>query len=842
MKGKLLCGMALLTLGVTSCKDDEIKFDQEAYDNSIKKAFVVENVDASHNWATVGTVNVSVTMTGDYGTAYEVGIYLDNPIGASKATCLYEEKITSGSTMHATVSCPLSRQSLFIGVFDEAGRGMAEAVAIADGKATASIDLGGSAAAAPRRAAGSTDRNTYIKTNTATYYIDNLEGYSNNFADYYDLSLVPNTDQLNKQEYTAANNYQGGPAYGDGKHFVLPNGKSYTISSQTYNNAWDNTVIIVHGTLTIPSDISELRLWGDNTYGQTIVVASDGKLVCNAAKLTLANKSNIINYGEVELNGTAVDYANGAPKGFFNGGTIKGTNGAGINFAGGTPYYNSGNIDLTDKGYIKFNGSITFTNVGHIHAYNCAAANSGAEEVNGWAVSAGAQNATVYNLCDMTFDRFFGVNVYVGTDNSLLYAKEGLFVNNGGQITLGSKAMIECGDWYDNGATLYGQPNGSDYSVIKVTGTLDEQNGGSIQKTTGYVYCDFNDIKGKGSYEGEGAWHINEVTSKMTVYTVKEATAPNNITIPADEDGCNAIGYNSDGNPGGGKPETESFSMRYCFEDNFPEAGDYDFNDVVLTMTPTLSDRTLTLKVSLDAVGAQKTIGAAIRLIGVQSSDLESWTETKGFTTLPDNFGDYQNIKTDNTFLRENESPNNSNSMVVVLFKDAHWAINPVADPNGGPVNVFYNTVKRGDSYANKLYVTPQEAVYTIVFKTAEKAKTMLKENLYDVFIVEPYNGAYWEVHTVQNGFKTAQIVTAPKPANSSGKSYDEAYGTNMPWAIMVPGNFKYPNEWQVIGRKTSGALSGAYKTAGHSFGEWAEDSQTATDWYNYPDKTLVFE
>ncbi len=836
MKGKLFIGLGLMALGVMSCSD-EVEFDQEAYDKMVKESFVVQNVDPGHNWATVGTANATITVNGEYETVYEVGIYLDNPVGASEATLLYEEQITGSGTINASVSLPLSKNIVYVGVYDEDGRGMAQAVTVENGNITATIDLSGSTtAAAPRRAAASTDRSDYIKTNPEKYYLEYLEGYSNNFADYYDMSAIPTSDQLNKQEYLAQNNYQASPAYGDGKHFVLPAGKSYTISSKTFENAWDNTVIIVRGTLTIPSEMSWFQLWGnDHDYGQTIVVASGGKLICNAATMQLANKSNIINFGEVELNGTYMDYANGAPRGFFNGGTITGTNGAGINFAGGTPYYNSGDMDFTDNGYIKFNGDITFTNVGHIHAYNCAAKYSGAEAVNEWGISAGAQNATVYNLCEMIFDRFFGVNVYVGTDNSLLYAKEGLFTNNGGQITLGAQAMIKCGIWYDNGCTVSGKLLPSNYSVIKVTNYLQEVNGGSIGLTLGYVFFDIND------YAGD-LWHILQVKAKMEILSVKEAYALKSFTIPADEDGCNSIGFNSMGNNGGGKPKVTSFSMRYCFEDNFPDVGDYDFNDVVLTMTPTLKNKKLTLKVSLDAVGATKTIGAAIRIVGLKSSDLKSYSVIEGFTSLPSNLeANYHNINTTETFLIENQEPNNTSSMVLVLFKDAHWAINPQLGSDGSIQNKFYNTVAR-DVASNKEYVTPKEATYEFVFNDDAKAQNMLKENLYDVFIVEPYNGGYWEVHTVQNGFKTAQVVTPVKPANAAGKTYEEAYGTNMPWAIMVPGSFKYPIEWQVIGKKTGAALSGAYKQAGHSFGEWAENSSTATDWYDYPTADLVFE
>jgi hypothetical protein len=89
----------------------------------------------------------------------------------------------------------------------------------------------------------------------------------------------------------------------------------------------------------------------------------------------------------------------------------------------------------------------------------------------------------------------------------------------------------------------------------------------------------------------------------------------------------------------------------------------------------------------------------------------------------------------------------------------------------------------------------------------------------------------------VQNGFKTAQVLTPMKPSG-----YDGSYGSNMPWAIKVPGDFKYPIEWQKIGTRDGSSFKGAYQTAGHSFAEWAESSSSASDWYLYPTDGLVYE
>ena len=54
MKSKVLIGLSLLALGVTSCKK-EIEFDQANYDNYVNQAFVVDNIDPYHRWATMGT-------------------------------------------------------------------------------------------------------------------------------------------------------------------------------------------------------------------------------------------------------------------------------------------------------------------------------------------------------------------------------------------------------------------------------------------------------------------------------------------------------------------------------------------------------------------------------------------------------------------------------------------------------------------------------------------------------------------------------------------------------------------------------------------------------------------
>lgn len=829
MKGNHLTAVAALSLLITSCSD-EVKFDQEAYDRMVKNSFVVENVDPQHTWATVGLASADITFNGDFGTTYEVGIYLDNPIKSSEATLLYESSVEGSGTVSANVSLPLAQDKVYIGVFDSKGRGMAESVPVVNGRITATI--GGTAANAPRRAA----------ENASVYpdYVKTVDGYLNPvFKKVNDWDQLPTVVQISVAEMKAypaltdadlpatlsdgswkwteaRGSYQEFIGGGDGKHFRVASGtvitKLFHINA-TYGVVND-AVIYVEGTV---------HLNGNTLNGVTLVVAAGGKLI-------LDGNTSMSNAGRVVV---------------MAGGSIEGEDGVNFQIANGSPCYNAGTIDF--DGELNINGSDFYNAAGGTVDVNLMRNTSGGKitnfghiTVNTNMMAADTFNSTVINGCHMTFKGNAGIGMLTMLDNSRLdVAGTAEFA---GTQTLYRNSVVNVGAVYATNTVFAGPTASGEFAIVKTKKIMVGQ--GADAKATGNTYFDWDNTQ---VYDKEGNqitlandWSADTgVRNNITKY-IDESTVLSNFTIPAGD--CTGDGYNDGGNDGGGKPDTKSFSMRYCFEDNFPEVGDYDFNDVVLTVTPTLTGKTLTLKVSLDAVGATKTIGAAIRLIGVQTGDLASCTVTKAFTPLPSNLErNYANISTSETFLPENQSPNNTSSMVIVLFKDAHWTINPHLGSDGSIQNVFYNTVDRSVA-SNKAYVDPQEAVYTLVFNDETKAKNMLKENLYDVFIVEPYNGAFWEVHTVQNNFKTAQVITPLKGTNSAGKTYDQAYGSNMPWAIQVPGTFRYPIEWQGIGYKKSGALSGAYKTAGHSFGEWAEDCSTATDWYNYPDASLVFE
>ena len=274
------------------------------------------------------------------------------------------------------------------------------------------------------------------------------------------------------------------------------------------------------------------------------------------------------------------------------------------------------------------------------------------------------------------------------------------------------------------------------------------------------------------------------------------------------------------------KPQTYT----YLFEENYPEPGDYDYNDVVLRVSQQRTgEKQLTITVTVSAVGAAKQIAGCIRLVGYRFQDIDSV-----YTTTGESFNDgintqmlYAHKETD--FLIEGRN----HEAILNLFCDAHWAMafNLSAD-YGLFQRKKYNVSTSIDD--NHQIRTPRTISYVINFNNSSTLDNFTFDTL-DPFIITDYNAGIWETHTEQ--FKSAQVL----------HEYFVPTFKDLPWALMVPqSDFLYPLEGTEIGYRKkldSGAVAmfGAYTTIGHSFGEWAENRNSFLDWYLYPNKQLTF-
>ena len=844
MKKYFWIAMSLLLLGVTSCKDD-VTFDQASYDELIRKSYVVENVDPTHQWATMGVANANISINTGTGGSYQVKIYDQNPIGhQGTLKLLGSGSVTDGNSLDMKISYPLAQAYAYVTLFDSQNYMSVYPAVIKDDMLDVNIST--NTAQARRRAlqpsfnfpadADASKFLSAVPAGVSPYQEVGQWGYA------YGVSYIDEafTGSVNIWGQWDGSKTSGGTLYIKGTNYFLD--RSFYVAPNTDIYLVENAVLVLGSGSA-----------GNLQSGCNIYLAPGAKIATPYnVELKLNNGLHIFNHGTVDV----YKLSTNSDSWLINGGTVTVTSKISVENELSV-IVNNGTMSASDmntagSGKFENNNKVTISGTTFINSNNNAWVNNGEFKTGNFIYNAGSDD--VINNCKMIVDEDFNINLGDNPGN-------GNFKMDGGSSVV-TKYFNGGGNWSKNYSTGWSSFNGGPFYIYMGEGSIFDVTETATMNATKADYGIYGPSSGNFAvfrakkivagaanqgyevtyggnlYVASNEHFSNGWSGQYPYIDIKGAaalTTYNGANVTLSDEGCGAA-YS--GTPDEEERPEAPVSLRYCFEDNFPDAGDYDFNDVVLTVTPTLNDKTLTIQVSLDAVGALKTVGAAIRLISVKSTDLADYSVTQGFAS-PDGqgLGTYNNIDTGETFLTENQSPNNTSNMVIVLFKDAHWAINPVKASDGGVQRSYYNTIIRGTGEHNNQYVESATATYTFVFNDAEKAQNMLAENLYDVFIVEPYNGGFWEVHTVQNGFKTAQVITPIKPAG-----YEQAYGSNMPWAIMVPGDFKYPNEWQVIGKRDNGSLTGAYKEAGHSFAEWAEDSDTATDWYLYPSSGLVFE
>lgn len=270
----------------------------------------------------------------------------------------------------------------------------------------------------------------------------------------------------------------------------------------------------------------------------------------------------------------------------------------------------------------------------------------------------------------------------------------------------------------------------------------------------------------------------------------------------------------------------------YCFEEEMPEPGDYDYNDVVLRLSREVVDsRHLKVEVELAAVGGSKQLAAGLRLVGYQAEDIDSVTiEGGGSFDLGGSRYDVPLQKMASPLFESSSllQAGRNGEAFLYLFEDAHWAM-------GEDLDVYNQIFQRKRYNVSKLYgddymiLPTRTEIYHVYFKQGVNINGFTPA-MFDPFVLSPYYGAVWELHCYRD--REAQIT----------REYSLTKTRNLPWALMIPyASFRYPLEGVNIGFYRNGALFGAYMNIGCSFGEWAQDRTKCLDWYTSPTFNKIF-
>lgn len=314
-----------------------------------------------------------------------------------------------------------------------------------------------------------------------------------------------------------------------------------------------------------------------------------------------------------------------------------------------------------------------------------------------------------------------------------------------------------------------------------------------------------------------------------TVYAVVRDADDNILRITSAPTNSSNISFGT-GEPTGTPYTISPQRIFYCYEADYPNPGDWDYNDIVFSVTKELTDdeNVVALNVTLNAVGYLTQIAAALRLVGYSYDDVEITQDEKTtFVTAPDR---------ERTLIKQKDLKLKAlnGDAVINLFDDAHLAMFHLS-ADGSVYRRYFNTMENGSS-TSAATQSPVTVTYYIEFANEYEARNFNLGQI-DPFIVVQYGQTgdhFWEIHTYP--YKLTEMLF--NYYEGAAASYNNGFS----WAIAIPyADFRWPLEGEPIGMRKNSIVSGAYQESGHSFGEWTLDHADAQDWYEYPAEGAVY-
>ncbi|MBO4907524.1 MAG: DUF4842 domain-containing protein [Bacteroidaceae bacterium] len=622
-------------------------YDPEYMQQQARSVFPIRNVDANHTWETVSLVNATV----DADTDRSLYIYQGNPYSESDdARLLAIRKVTAGHSTF-TFDAPLALDMVFVAILDDNGLSEARTVTIENGQMVLSLTQADNARqhGAPMHRIATYDdswvtdvvaeNTTYFPTSvpagaklykgewsTTANMVYYIEGNScnqisiGNTADFYISGEVTlNSISINKPWGVNANTAH---------IYLLPNAKLHL--PQGMYAAYDAEVSVGAGatldcgtsTIQFANDLGVIYNAGTITSGK--LYSSSPRQIYNLGTMNIGGECNITNFyvmnkgtfasaGKLDINNSTM---------FINEGTLSVSSKLQISNAESKlinrGIVEAGSYSLEGGGYTKneAGGVVTIASSTALTSTNSSWDNEGQWTTETFSLTSISNNWI--NACQL----YVKGNFYC----SLSDGDGGLNIDGGGymecatanisniRINLGSKAQFNC-----KGTATFGWTNpsyqgfygvGSELGVVRLKKAVEANSGKAnamqyggnlivacddhfkrvLDGDAGYNYKIHGDNVSFTSYSG-GLFSIDATTCAPEL-TPQPATLPTTPQI-----------------------------YTYAFEDMTLQTGDFDFNDVVFTLSSPIDNKvTLTLL----AVGATKTMSLCWKRDSGNSDNIET--------------------------------------------------------------------------------------------------------------------------------------------------------------------------------------------------------------------------
>lgn len=251
-------------------------------------------------------------------------------------------------------------------------------------------------------------------------------------------------------------------------------------------------------------------------------------------------------------------------------------------------------------------------------------------------------------------------------------------------------------------------------------------------------------------------------------------------TLSINPSGCNGKGNNTatnliNPNPSPQYPITvvNETSYTYLIEDLWPYLGDFDMNDVVVSVKTAydLTDENyisnLKITTTLHAVGSARLTGVAIQLDKISSNLVQSVTDIEGTRTF----------ETNTYSIAANGIEAAQTKAVIPILDDAHKAL------TGQNNNIPTNT------YMDATYYTPITNTVEISFTPNSVTKDQITPTDLNVFIIESVLSPTRRKEVHLSGYAATDLANPDyfdkgDDRSSTVKSYTTA--NNLVWGMMV--------------------------------------------------------
>lgn len=801
MNKRILPGLLATVLILASCVTNTNTGLDEKETN-----LLVEGVSSDFNWSTIRPVDLMVDVDDQYAGAYyySVETWSDNPINNENAKLLAKGFANQNNLFETSLSVPSNLSSLFIRQTSPTGKQAVKVVAI---QAQTTCDFGSQPAAQVGTRSASAPQlrmfDPFHEDSYPTVVPNDAAAYTSDMWVSSGVFYLPDG-------FSGSINAGGGTFYvaGDaqvnlsyigpnGVFYVLPNASLTFTNDYKFNQSGNAVYIAPSGTLNVQS----LQI------GNSAVIYNKGNINASTA-IQLAVNGSLYNQGNISVN-ELFSLQNDQAY-FYNEGTLTAHN-----------FAQQGSADMTNM------GTMTILNASIINSTHAVWQNYGTYTTRTMSMTA-SNYGNSYNACKLIVENDFLLSSHglqMG-EGSYAYTKH-LEITNA-IVEMESNSIFEVENTADYGwnpqASGYGfYGTGSTPALLRVKIAQKKNKTNDVMHYGGNLH-----IENKKHFDlQKDPWNIHyTIDPSVTMYDQgespliipsSECSAGNNVPSTDPEDPTDPEEPEEPEeptSPTGPVLVNPGISYTYAFEDMWPMYGDYDVNDLVVTLTPGYyinTDNKITqwfASATIKAIGASKTISAAIQLDNILVNQV-------GAVRYQDNDGALNG----SVFMLNSVGvETDQDKAVIPLFDNAHSFM-------GASAQSMINTIIGGARLAPKTFgieVDFTGSNVTLADIDPSKLNFFLVTNGVATQRQEVHLRGYQPTNKVNtNLLNTAMDQFSIVPFSSKD---------NLVWGLMLPVDFQYPKEFTNV------------REAYPGFTEWAKSSgSTNTDWYNTPETDKIY-